>query len=169
MRVLIDTNILISSILWSGTPYQAYIKAVSYPNKGIICTQNVDELRRIFNRKFPAKIDMMERFLSLALESIELVQVPDSIVEQENAVRDIFDRPIMRAAINAKADIILTGDKDFLEFGINTPMILSPTDFLRQSDDLFLSASNMEHLTNVINDIDTEKSKLKPHKLLYDD
>ena len=36
-------------------------------------------------------------------------------------------------------------------------MILSPTDFLRQSDDLFLSASNMEHLTNVINDIDTEK------------
>lgn len=48
-------------------------------------------------------------------------------------------------------------------------MILSPTDFLHQSDDLFLSASNMEHLTNVINDIDTEKSKLKPHKLLYDD
>ena len=45
MRILIDTNILISSILGSGTPYQAYTKAVSYPNKGIVCTQNIDELR----------------------------------------------------------------------------------------------------------------------------
>ena len=159
MRILIDTNILISSILWSGTPYQAYIKAVSYPNKGIICTQNVDELRRIFNRKFPAKISLMERFLSLALESIELVQVPDSEVEQEISVRDIYDRPIMRAAVHAKADIILTGDKDFLESGINKPIVMSPIEFLNQADDLFYTSSNMEHLNDVINDIDTGKSK----------
>lgn len=169
MRILIDTNILISSTLWSGTPYQAYIKAVSYPNKGIICTQNIDELRRIFNRKFPAKIPVMERFLSLALESIELVQVPDSEVEQENSVRDIYDRPIMRAAVHAKADIILTGDKDFLESGINNPIVMSPTDFLNQADNLFYTSSNIEHLNNVINDIDTGKSKLKSHKLLDDD
>lgn len=169
MRILIDTNILISSILWSGTPYQAYIKAVSYPNKGIICTQNVDELRRIFNRKFPAKINLMERFLSLTLESIELVQVPDSEVEQENSVRDIYDRPIMRATVHAKADIILTGDKDFLESGINNPIVMSPTELLNQADDSFYTSSNMEHLNNVINDIDTGKSKLKPHKLLDDD
>lgn len=159
MRILIDTNILISSILWSGIPYQAYVKAVSYPNKGIICTQNIDELRRIFNRKFPAKISLMECFLSLVLESIELVQVPDSEVEQENSVRDIYDRPIMRAAVHAKADIILTGDKDFLESGINTPTIMSPAEFLKQADDLFYTSSNMKHLNNAVNDIDTEKSK----------
>ena len=39
MRVLIDTNILISAALNSnGTPYRAFIKAVSYP----ICEQNID-------------------------------------------------------------------------------------------------------------------------------
>ena len=38
MRILIDTNILISAALNShGTPYKAYLKAVTYPNKGIIC------------------------------------------------------------------------------------------------------------------------------------
>lgn len=41
MRVLVDTNILISAALNSnGTPYKAILKAVTYPNKGIICDQN---------------------------------------------------------------------------------------------------------------------------------
>lgn len=55
MRVLIDTNVLISAALSAnGTPYQAYVKAASYPNRGLICEQNVDEMRRIFNKKFRA-------------------------------------------------------------------------------------------------------------------
>lgn len=33
MKILIDTNILISAALSNnGTPFKAYIKAVSYPN-----------------------------------------------------------------------------------------------------------------------------------------
>ena len=51
MRVLIDTNVLISAALSAGgVPFLAYIKAVSYPNRGLICEQNVDEMRRIFNK-----------------------------------------------------------------------------------------------------------------------
>lgn len=51
MRVLIDTNVLISAALSAnGTPFQAYIKAASYPNHGLICEQNVDEMKRIFNK-----------------------------------------------------------------------------------------------------------------------
>lgn len=35
MRVLIDTNVLISAALSAnGTPYQAYVKAASYPGIG---------------------------------------------------------------------------------------------------------------------------------------
>ena len=56
MRVLIDTNILISAALSStGTPFKAFVKAVTYPNHGLVCEQNIDEMRRIFNRKFPKK------------------------------------------------------------------------------------------------------------------
>ena len=83
MRILIDTNILISAILGNGTPFQAYVKAVSYPNSGVVCTQNIDELRRIFNRKFPKKISAMEQFLAMALSVIEVVQVPDELTEEE--------------------------------------------------------------------------------------
>lgn len=64
MKILIDTNILISAALSSnGTPFKAYIKAVSYPNNGIICEQNIDELRRIFNRKFPKNYTLLKNFL----------------------------------------------------------------------------------------------------------
>ena len=53
MRVLIDTNVLVSAALSAnGTPFQAYIKAASYPNHGLICEQNVDEMKRIFNKNF---------------------------------------------------------------------------------------------------------------------
>ena len=131
MRVLIDTNILISSIIGHGTPFQSYIKAVSYPNRGVICTQNIDELRRIFNRKFPKKIDAMEKFLTLAMQSLELVQIPDEEVAQEEKVRDVNDRPIIRAAVAAKVDVVLTGDKDFLESGIMQPKIMTAAEFLQ--------------------------------------
>lgn len=56
MRVLIDTNVLISAALNpNGVPSQAYQKAASYPNRGLICEQNVDELKRIFYKKFPSR------------------------------------------------------------------------------------------------------------------
>ena len=61
MRVLIDTNVLISAALSAdGVPFLAYIKAVSYPNRGLICEQNVDEMRRIFNKKFPKRIAALD-------------------------------------------------------------------------------------------------------------
>jgi probable toxin-antitoxin system toxin component, PIN family len=129
MRVMIDTNILISAILGSSTPFQAYSKAVSFPNCGIVCTQNLDELRRIFNRKFPAKISAMERFLAIALPVIEIVRIPDESVEEESLVRDLNDRAILRAAIAANVDIVLTGDKDFLESGIEHPRIMTAAEF----------------------------------------
>lgn len=131
MHVLIDTNILISAALSNkGTPYQAFVKAVSYPNHGLICEQNIDEMRRIFNRKFPQKISALESFLSLALLTLEVIPMPVIEYDTENQIRDINDRPILRAALYANADILLTGDKDFLESGLQKPQILTAAEFI---------------------------------------
>ena len=133
MQVLIDTNILISAALSNnGLPYQAFVKAVSYPNHGVICEQNIDEMRRIFNRKFPAKIQALESFLSLALLTLEIVPTPIEEQEIESKIRDINDRPILRAAISAGADILLTGDKDFIESGILNPKVMTATEFVNE-------------------------------------
>lgn len=132
MRVLIDTNVLISAALSvGGTPFQAYVKAASYPNHGLICEQNVDEMKRIFNKKFPHRLAALDKFLSSALLMLELVPVPTDENASETQIRDVNDRPILRAAIEAKADILLTGDKDFLESGVKNPAIMTPAEFLK--------------------------------------
>ena len=131
MRVLIDTNVLISAALnANGVPYQAYVKAASYPNHGLICEQNVDEMKRIFNKKFSKRLAALDKFLSIALLTLELIPIPTDENMSESQVRDVDDRPILRAAIEAKADILLTGDKDFLESGLKNPMIMTPAEFL---------------------------------------
>lgn len=110
MRVLIDTNVLISAALnANGVPYQAYVKAVTYPNHGLICEQNVDEMKRIFNKKFPNRLAALDRFLSIALLTMELVPIPTDEDIAELKIRDVKDRPILRAAMEAGADVLLTG------------------------------------------------------------
>lgn len=131
MRVLIDTNVLISAALSAnGVPYQAYVKAVTYPNHGLICEQNVDEMRRIFNKKFPNRLAALDRFLSIALLTMELVPIPTDEDIAELQIRDVKDRPILRAAMKARADVLLTGDKDFLESGLEKPVIMTPAEFV---------------------------------------
>lgn len=132
MKILIDTNVLISAALNpKSTPFLAYIKAVTYPNRAMICEQNVDELKRIFNKKFPDRIRALDRFLAAALVSLDVVPTPTDEVTSELLIRDYADRPILRAAIEAGADILLTGDKDFLESGITHPAIMTPADYLK--------------------------------------
>ncbi len=132
LRVLIDTNVLISAALSvSSTPYLAYVKAASYPCHGLICEQNVEELRRIFNKKFPKHLAALDSFLAIALLTLELVPVPTTENDAETQIRDVNDRPILRAAIAADADIILTGDKDFLEAGLANPLVMTPAEFLQ--------------------------------------
>ena len=130
IKVLIDTNILISAALSNrGTPYAAYMKAVTYPYHGVICDQNIDELRKVFNRKFSAKIQLLDSFLAIALTALQLIETPVDEFEQEKSIRDVKDRPILRAAINVGVDILLTGDKDFLEADIDKPKTITAARF----------------------------------------
>ena len=132
MKVLLDTNILISAALnAAGAPYQAFLKAISAPNQAVICDQNIDEMRRVFIRKLPHKLDLFEKFLAFALMELEVVRVPATDMSAEARVRDVADRPILRAAIAAKVDIIVTGDKDFLDSGLTRPQLMTAADFLR--------------------------------------
>ena len=131
MRVLIDTNVLISAALFpQSTPAQAFWKANTYPFQAVICEQNLDEMKRIFMKKFPDKLPALESFISNSLLSIEIVDTPEIPVEEERSMRDMMDRPILLSAVVSDVDIILTGDKDFLESGIDHPRMMTPSDFL---------------------------------------
>ena len=134
MRVLIDSNILISVVYSKGSiPHKAFLKVVEPPYQALICEVSLEEFRRVYNRKFPDKIHIFERFIATALPVIEIIPVPLSLHSDEGKIRDTDDRPILRAAIQAGADILLTGDKDFLESDVSNPKIVTAVQFLQTS------------------------------------
>ena len=133
MKILIDTNILISAALFpNSVPAQAYMKAVAPPYDAVVCDYSMDEMRRVYNRKFPERLQDFERFVSLLTLSVEFISTPpiEEQVKKESAIRDANDRPILRAAIAANVDVLLSGDKDFLESGITHPKMLKAAEFL---------------------------------------
>lgn len=131
MKVFIDTNILISAALFpGGTAARAYNKAVTDPNYGIISDYSVSELSEVFHRKFPARIPELNNFLVTALTTLRLVSTPEEGTIEVPDLRDRKDLPVLRSALAANADILLTGDKDFTEAGITHPMVMTPVDFL---------------------------------------
>ncbi len=131
MRVMIDTNIFISAVLFpNGKAAAALLKALVSPYQPVTCDYVIDELRRKFREKWPERITELDAFLYTSLSVIEVVKTPETSIADENLIRDEKDRPILRAALDAGADLFLTGDKDFLESAVTDPRIISVYDFL---------------------------------------
>ena len=131
MKIMLDTNIIISAALFpNGRAAQAFFKALQSPYQPLVCDYVVDELHRKFRDKFPNRLTELEAFLYNALSFIRLVPTPVEAVSVEQSIRDPKDRPILRAALAAHADLFLTGDKDFLESSVSDPRIIFVPDFL---------------------------------------
>ncbi len=131
MRIMIDTNIIISAALFpNGKAAQALYKALMPPYEPLLCDYVIEELHRKFQEKFPDKTSELESFLFDALSVVKTVATPRKVIPAEKAIRDVKDRPILRAAINEHTDLFLTGDKDFLESAITDPRIISVGEFL---------------------------------------
>lgn len=130
MRVFLDTNIIFSAILFPNSiPDKAFQKALSFPNDAITCDYVLEELQRTFSKKFPNKIDSLNHFLVTLAQNIIIVKVSYETNDISLDIRDDNDKPTLRAALEAKADILITGDKDFLESNILNPIIVKASDF----------------------------------------
>ncbi len=131
MKVMLDTNIIISAALFpNGRVSKAMSKALMPPFQPVVCDYIIYELHRKFEEKFPHKLNELEGFLSEALNTINVITTPPEKVESEALIRDIKDQPILRAALHANVDLLLTGDKDFLEAEITNPRIIGVAEFL---------------------------------------
>ena len=124
MRILIDTNILISALLFPQSKVSSTLLRIADEHEMVLCDQNVEELREVLRRKAPDRLPDAE--VLLAEMSYELI--PD-VYHAEKLIRDATDQPILNAAIVGNVDIILTGDKDFLTLDLTHPLCMSVADF----------------------------------------
>lgn len=130
MKVFLDTNILFSAILFPNSiPDKALQKAFS-SYETITCDYVLDELRRNVAKKFPNKINCLDTFLLTLSMSIKIVKVSYETNDNTLEIRDPYDKPVLRAALESNCDILITGDKDFLESNIKNPKCIKAKDFL---------------------------------------
>lgn len=131
MKVMIDTNILISAVLFpNGKASEALKKALASPYEPLICDYVLDEFKRKFDEKFPESKSALEVFLEGFLAQVEVVSERTNESKDVVSLRDPKDMPILRAALSVHADMLLTGDKDFLESEVIDPRIISVHDFI---------------------------------------
>lgn len=127
MRILVDTNILFSALLFPHSkPAQALLYAVDH-HEIVLCDRNITELRDILKRKAPKYLPDAE--VLIAELPYELIPAVD---HAEKLIRDAKDQPILNAAIVADVDAILTGDRDFLSLEMEHPRCLTAAQFLEE-------------------------------------
>jgi putative PIN family toxin of toxin-antitoxin system len=128
MRIMTDTNILISAILFPSSIAKRILERIVVEHQLVLCSYIIDELHKVFERKFWDKIEVLEPFLSEL--SFELVYTPKMFaVDEYPSIRDKNDLPILVSAILSDVDIFITGDKDFHSIDIEKPQIVTLKDF----------------------------------------
>lgn len=127
MKIFADTNVLVSAFTARGLC--ADLLEVILADHQLMTGEVVlKELERVLTKKLKvpeSKVSNVVKFLRK--HHVEPTPDKPSIVK----VRDEDDRWVLESAIRAKADILVTGDKDLLDISKKVPRlrIISPRGF----------------------------------------
>jgi predicted nucleic acid-binding protein len=113
LRVFTDANVLFAGIVFPRWPREVLRYAAAGDFQLVLCPLVIQQARRNLQKRFPDYVDRFEEFL----QAIDYELVPDptlaEIEANKNLVRDLSDVPVALAAITAKADYLVSEDKDF--------------------------------------------------------
>jgi uncharacterized protein len=133
MKVVIDTNVWLSALLWGGQPSliidlieQKQIQAISSEN---ILTELTDILQK---PKLQKRLDLLimtaDEIVIIAKRLMTLVVIEEIVIPE---LRDPKDQMVLATAIAGDAQVVISGDKDLLVLHpYQNISILLPQEFL---------------------------------------
>ena len=130
MRVMLDTNVLLSALLFPGERMDRLMRCIFEEHRLVLSSFVVGELHSVVERKFPTKTQAVDTLLSAM--SYELVYTPREMRQDLFTIRDAKDYPVLYTAIAEDVDVLVTGDKDFSDVEIERPDILTPSEFIER-------------------------------------
>ena len=111
MRIVLDTNVLISGVFFGGLPRKMLSAIVSNKLKAYATTEIVNEYEIIVQEMIVRKQGLLNRdILTPLIRAMEIIE-PVSLVE---TCRDPDDNKFLGCAKDAHAYYIVSGDKDLL-------------------------------------------------------
>jgi putative PIN family toxin of toxin-antitoxin system len=129
---MIDTNILLSAMLFPGERMDALMRKASVENHLVISSYVLNELFDVIRRKFSSQEGTADRFFQRI--PYELVYTPKQPEPGLFVIRDPDDYAVLYSAIMEDVDIFVTGDKDFGGIVLEKPEIVTPAQFLARQD-----------------------------------
>jgi putative PIN family toxin of toxin-antitoxin system len=127
-RVVFDTNIWVSGLLWRGKAYQCLLLARSQVVQHVHCSEMIAEL----SRKLRGTFDFSENHIRAVLYDLRRVSEAVAITGDLHAVDDDpDDDKFVECALVAGAEVIVSGDHHLLDLGEYEGIrILSAAEFL---------------------------------------
>jgi putative PIN family toxin of toxin-antitoxin system len=123
LRVVLDTNILISAIAYPGSIPGRIFSAWQSGQLDVVLSRYIlNEMERVLPRFAQVKLsasgirDLADSFMFRA----EMVE-PSAVAEA--SLRHEADAPVLGTLLAAKADYLITGDKDLLAIAGKYPII----------------------------------------------
>ncbi|MBO1438263.1 putative toxin-antitoxin system toxin component, PIN family [Meiothermus sp. CFH 77666] len=132
MRVVLDTNVFVSSLLSKPGSITRRIRKAWEKGAFEVCTSEyqIAEIRRILNQKFGNLIAPNERAQLIAeIRKACLVIKPK---QRRGLSKDDDDSPLLDLAIEARAQYMVSGDEHMVSVKHKRLKILTPAQFLKQ-------------------------------------
>ena len=114
MKVIIDTNVVVSAALKGRNPEEVILRIASNPEKyqWMVSSEILSEYKEVLSRsKFNLSPADIQRWYRLIDAFTTVINVDLSI----DFPRDTKDAKFLACALAAKADFLVTGDRDFTE------------------------------------------------------
>lgn len=125
-RVLVDTNVVISALLFPTSVPAKALALVLDRHRLVLTRWIIDELHEVVGRKRPDLLPALEGLLEGIDYELAEPGRPGVLIS------DPDDQPILDAAVAAAVDVIVTGDKHFLQLTLAPPRIVTAREFLNE-------------------------------------
>lgn len=111
MKVVIDTNVLVSAALKDKDPEEVILYVASQPDiEWVVSNDILIEYKEVLRRdKFRLPEDILQSWFML-IDALTTVETADILVDFP---RDRKDAKFLSCALAADADYFVTGDRDF--------------------------------------------------------
>ena len=110
VKVLLDTNILISAMVFGGKPKQTLHSILEEEFLAITSPVLLAELKEVLSKKFPLR----ETDFKLTIKNIEEIFKTIQPKKTINVLKDDDDNRVLEAALEGNCKYIVTGDKELL-------------------------------------------------------
>ena len=139
MRIVVDTNVLISGIFWGGIPSEI-VRAWAEGNLIAVCSAEIVKDYNGITRRMNPGLALIEvdRLLALLIRHSEIVRPNHwfKIVQD-----DPQDDKFIDCAFHARAHTVISGDKHLLRLKKFGPVqIMSPAEFKKKNPKIFIKA-----------------------------